>query len=169
MPSTTRHRLTTTQIGALAENIVSNELMKFSGGRLTPFAPLADDDGIDVLIFDKNTGKAIPIQVKARTITLKKTGSQERGNTVYFQVRKATFKAKRHAYFLGVLLNSDLNAVERAWLMSMRDLKKVATERPEKYVVRPSRQLNSKDRCSPYQCRSLAEVTKRLLAVLDKK
>ncbi len=89
--------LTTTQIGAMAENIVANELMRASDGRFSPFIPVADDDGIDILIYDKETGRAIPIQLKARTVTLKKKGTSERGNIVHFQVREATFKSDRDA------------------------------------------------------------------------
>ena len=54
-------KLTSTQIGALAENVVANELMIESGGRLSPFQPIADDDGIDLLVYDKVTGNALPI------------------------------------------------------------------------------------------------------------
>ena len=53
--------LSSTQIGALAESIVANELTIASGGRLTSFNPMADDDGIDILIYDKKTGEAIPL------------------------------------------------------------------------------------------------------------
>jgi hypothetical protein len=48
-----------------------------SNGRLTPFQPIADDDG---LIYDKVTGKSVPIQIKARTNTLKKSDSSGREN-----------------------------------------------------------------------------------------
>ena len=68
--------LTSTQIGTLAENLVTNELMIESSGRLSPFQPIADDDGIDVLIYDKVTGKALPIQIKARTNTINKAGEK---------------------------------------------------------------------------------------------
>jgi hypothetical protein len=66
--------LSSTQIGVLAENLVANELMIESEGRLSPFQPIADDDGIDVLIYDKITGNALPVQIKARTNTINKPG-----------------------------------------------------------------------------------------------
>jgi hypothetical protein len=62
--------LSSTQIGVLAENLVANE----PEGRLSPFQPIADDDGIDVLIYDKITGNALPVQIKARTNTINKPG-----------------------------------------------------------------------------------------------
>ena len=61
-----RWKLTSTQIGAIGEDIVASGLMIASHGRLSPFQPVADDDGIDLLIYDKKTGKALPIQVKSR-------------------------------------------------------------------------------------------------------
>lgn len=57
-----------TQIGAVAENPVANALMVESAGRLSPFSPVADDDGIDLLIYDKESGRALPAQVKSRTV-----------------------------------------------------------------------------------------------------
>ena len=36
--------LTSTQIGTLAENLIANELMIESSGRLSPFQPIADDE-----------------------------------------------------------------------------------------------------------------------------
>lgn len=57
--------------------MIANEIMIESNGRLTPFQPIADDDG---LIYDKVTGKSVPIQIKARTNTLKKSDSSGREN-----------------------------------------------------------------------------------------
>ena len=59
-------KLTSTQIGAIGEDIVASGLMIASGGRLSPFQPVAAADGIDLHIYDKKTGKALSIQVKSR-------------------------------------------------------------------------------------------------------
>ena len=101
-------KFTSTQIGSIAENLVANEVMIDSGGRLSPFQPIADDDGIDVLFYDKVIGGSIPIQIKARTKTVNKPGSKISGNTVHFEVRKATFDTDRNAYLRCVLLDSAL-------------------------------------------------------------
>ncbi|MEQ8282918.1 MAG: hypothetical protein RIC04_14270 [Parvibaculum sp.] len=58
-------RVTSTQIGAIGEAAVASALILGSGGRLAPFRPFADDDGVDLLVFDKVTRKAVPVQVKA--------------------------------------------------------------------------------------------------------
>ena len=54
------YEVTATQKGAIGESIVAIQLIVESGGRLSPFEPLADDDGIDLLIYDKQTGYSAP-------------------------------------------------------------------------------------------------------------
>lgn len=68
--------LTSTQIGAIGENLLINAVTKASDGRLSAFQPVADDDGIDVLFFDKQTGNAVAIQLKCRTATLESGGQK---------------------------------------------------------------------------------------------
>lgn len=158
---------TSTQIGAIAENLIANALMVESDGRLSPFSPVADDDGIDILIYDKETGRAIPVQVKSRTVALKKRATQERGNVVHFEVRSATFKSDRYAYLVAALLAEDASRVERAWLIPMQQLPSVAAKRTAKYVVRASKSLTSTDRYSAYRCKDAAHLVARVLALFD--
>lgn len=79
---------TSTQIGSIAENLVANALMVASHGRLSPFWPVADDDGIDLLIYDKESGRALPAQVKSRTVALKRRGSAKSGEVVFSRCAK---------------------------------------------------------------------------------
>lgn len=83
-----------------------------SEGRLSSFQPVADDDGIDVLVYDKITGRAAPVQIKSRTKAIKKRGTNSQGSVVHFEVRKATLDFERKAFLLCVLLNGRLRAVE---------------------------------------------------------
>ncbi len=89
--------LSSTQIGAIGENLLVNAVMMASDGRLSPFQPLADDDGLDVLFYDKRTGNSVAIQLKCRTVSIRKRNSEERGNVVHFQIRQATFNDARRA------------------------------------------------------------------------
>jgi len=161
-------KLTSTQIGTLAENLIANELMIESSGRLSPFQPVADDDGIDVLIYDKVSGKAVPIQIKARTNTINKAGKKERSNTVHFEVRKATLNEKRRTLLLCVLLDESLRKTERAWLIHLSDLPAIASNRKDKYVIRANRQATSKDKYKQFQCKDIAEVYQRLIENIEK-
>lgn len=159
--------LSSTQIGAIAENLVANELMIESSGRLTPFQPIADDDGLDVLIYDKVTGRAVPIQIKARTNTLKKKGSIERGNVAHFQVKKSTHRDDRHALLLCVLLSADLRSTERAWLLPLNELSTLCTVRESKYIVRANKLMTSKDKYQKFRFENIAAISKLLIKYFE--
>jgi hypothetical protein len=156
-----------TQIGAIAVSHVANVLMISSGGRLSAFWPVADDDGIDLLIYDKVTGRALPAQVKSRTVALKKRGSSERGNVVHFEIRKATFRSDRYACAILVLLSADASTIERAWVIPMLDLPRYAASRATKYVLRVSKALDTADRCSGLQCKDWAALGSRVLDLIQ--
>ena len=162
-------KLTSTQIGAIAENIVANKMMIESAGRLSPFSPLADDDGIDLLIYDKKTGKALPVQVKARTGTINKRGKKEKSNIVHFEIRTAALKNETYAFFLAVLLDQDLDNIERAWFIPIKDIRGVMNKRTKhsKYVMRANKNLLSRDKFSPYQCENMSKVCQRILKTLE--
>ena len=155
--------LSSTQIGSLAENLVANELMIESEGRLSAFQPVADDDGIDILFYDKVTGKYVPVQIKARRNTINKPGKQERGNTVHFEVRKVAIKTERNVALLCVLLSQDMRSTERAWIIPISKLKDLASNRKSKYVIRANKQLSSADKYKFFQCENIAEVADRVI------
>jgi len=154
---------TSTQIGAIAENLVANALMLESGGRLSPFIAMADDDGIDLLVYDKESGRALPVQVKSRTVTLKKKGSQERGNVVHFELRTATYRIERFAAVVLVLLGQEAYAIERSWVIPMREFQGLARASATKLVVRPNRGETSSDRFREYRCSAPKQLYERVL------
>lgn len=154
--------LTHTQVGTVGEITVASQLMLLSEGRLTSFLPLADDDGIDLLVFDKLTGKSLPVQVKART---KRTFRKPW--TVQFDVRKKTYNDRDGAFVLAILLDTATGSIDRSWLVSMSVLPEVAGSRRDKYIMVPSANDHSSDRYSPYRCDTMAEVVRRLSSFLD--
>lgn len=158
---------TSTQLGAIAENLVANTLMLESGGRLVPFVPQADDDGIDLLIYDKETGRALPVQIKSRTITLKRRGSEERGDVVHFEVRRATFRAERYAAAILVLTAENGYRIDAAWVVPMEQLNANARQGSTKLVARPSRSAKSRDRWAEFRCDSPVQLYKQVLAMID--
>lgn len=161
--------LSSTQIGAIAENLVANELMIESRGRLSPFQPIADDDGLDVLIYDKVTGKAVPIQIKARTNTLRKKNSSARGNVAHFEVKKSAFRDDRHALLLCVLLSPDLRSTERAWVLPLHNLHSLVTVKESKYVIRANKLATSNDKYQRYRFLSIADVSNYLINYFENK
>jgi hypothetical protein len=159
--------LTSTQIGALAENLLANLLMIESKGRLSPFQPIADDDGIDVLIFDKVTGSSLPIQVKARTSTIYKSGTKERGNIAHFEVRKTALKLERDVLFACILLNENMTSIESAWLIPSSDLVTIARSNESKFIIRASKSSESKDKYSQFRHASAKTFAKALIKRFD--
>lgn len=103
-----------TQKGAIAENLVCNWLMRCSDGRLSPYKPVADDGGIDVLVFDRKTRRTLLLQVKSRTrteaLTVKKRNPR-------FQIRIPTFEVGNDFYIAAILLDADLQTPEALWLI----------------------------------------------------
>lgn len=160
--------LSSTQIGAIAENVVANALMKQSNGRLSPFRSVADDDGIDLLVYDKHTGNAVPVQVKSRTGALKRSGSNEPGKVVHFEVRESALKEYDLAHVIAVLLSEDLAAIRCAWFIPMTHISEKARKGTEKFVIRASYDAASKDKFSSYRCTAEAGLAHRVVQALEK-
>ena len=161
--------LTSTQIGAIGENLLVNAVMKASDGRLSPFQPIADDDGLDVLFFDKQTGNSVAIQLKCRTGSIRKRASEERGNQVHFHVRQATFNQARTAYLVAALFNEELTEFLCTWFIPMHLLPKLGKDNSDRYVIRPSKSASSKDKYTGYRCMTAAELVQKIIAVCEGK
>jgi len=159
--------LTSTQIGAIGENLLINAVMKASDGRLSPFQPLADDDGLDVLFYDKQTGNSVAVQLKCRTNTLRRAGSEGRGKTVHFEVRHNTFNEARRAHLVGALCNDDLTDFVATWLIPMFELPQIARNISGKWVIRPSMANDSKDRFISYRCDTAIQLAERIIAICE--
>lgn len=154
--------MTQTQIGAIGEVTVAAQLMLGSEGRFSPFLPFADDDGIDLIVYDKVTGASLPMQVKART-----SGRLGKSDTILFDVRRKTFSDHDGAFLLAILLDMTGGLIQRAWLIPMAELAGIARARPDKLSITPSAKEGSNDRYTPYRCAGMAEVAERLAAWLD--
>jgi hypothetical protein len=153
---------TSTQIGKACEMLVACSIMLASKGRLTPFLPLADDDGLDLLLLDKLTGKTVPVQVKGRT------GVDAAGHaTVQFDVRKKTLSTHYGAVLLATLIDVENVSIRQSWLIPMSRLEGLATDKGDVFAIRPSTLEHAKDKCRPFRCDSMAELVRRLSAVLD--
>lgn len=154
--------MTQTQVGAIGEVTVAAQLMLGSDGRFSPFLPFADDDGIDLIIYDKVTGISMPVQVKART-----SAKLGKSDTVMYDVRRKTFSDHDDAFLLAILLDMASGLIQRAWLIPMSELGAVARVGAEKLSITPSAKEASRDRYTPYRCADMTEVARRLAAYLD--
>ena len=148
--------LTTTQIGAIGESIVAVGLTLASQGRLAPFKPFADDDGIDLLIYDKVTKRALPLQVKSRTKV-----DDRKARTVQFDVRRSTYTDQGGSHLFAVLLDG-ANLV-CSWMVPMSELTTSARAGRHKFSIVPSAKRTSKDRYTSYRRYSYEEVVDDLI------
>jgi hypothetical protein len=148
---------TTTQIGAIGECLVAAAILEGSAGRLSPFKPIADDDGMDLLLFDKVTRAAIPLQIKCR-----RGYDDPKAQTVQFDVRLKTFTQEGEGYLLCIKLQGA--AVDTLWLIPASELKTIARQSPTHLIVVPSAKPTSHDRLSPYRVRDFTEVAAKILA-----
>ena len=153
--------LTSTQRGKIAELHVATALMTQSGGRLSPFSPISDDHGIDLVIMDKATGKALPVQVKSWLL------SPERPvRTVQFDVRKATFSEMTAGVVIAVVMDAETLAMSMAWMIPLSDIPTLATEQPTKFVMAPSRMERSADRYIGHRHTTIASLTRAVEALM---
>ncbi len=161
-------QLTSTQIGAIGENILINAVMIASKGRLSAFSPVADDDGIDVLFFDKETGNTVAIQLKCRTVTIHKRGSRDRSNVVHFDVRKATFKATRKTYLVAALIDEHLSNLRCTWFIPAAKIPNLANSKSRVYSIRANISEKSHDKYSDYRCGNVEVLAKEIVNVSHK-
>jgi len=159
--------LSSTQIGAIGENLLVNAVMNASDGRLSPFQPLADDDGLDVLFFDKLTGKSVAIQLKCRTVALKKRGSEERGKRIHFEIRKSTFSDARRSFLVAALFNEDFTQFVTTWFLPLSLLPEVGRNGRDRWVIRPSNAATSADRFIAYRCATAEILAQRIVAACE--
>jgi len=161
-----------TQKGAIAENLIANWLMIGSSGRLSPYKPLADDGGIDLLVYDRQTKRTLLLQVKCRTRTNSMTNADRK--TVRLNLRTATFQDQDNFYVAGVLLSSDLHSPEALWLIPSSYVQKHALTRNDKngqpmlLVVSCSSSADSKDKWSSFRSNDPCSFVEMALQVIDK-
>jgi hypothetical protein len=147
----------TTQIGAIGECLVAAGILEASQGRLSPFKPIADDDGMDILLFDKQTRAPIPLQIKCR-----RNFDDPQAQTLQFDVRLKTFTKEGEGYLLCLKLAGA--AVETLWLIPAKDLPTIARQTPTHLVIVPSAKPSSKDRFSSYRLSNFGDVSAKILA-----
>ena len=150
------YKLTSTQAGAVGEAVAATGLMLASQGRLSPYRPVADDDGVDLLLVDKATRSIVQLQVKARMKV------DTRAETVQFDVQLGTFAEGARGYVLGILLDGP--ALRRAWLIPLTELRSVARSASTKLVIVASAKEQSSDRFRRFRHDSFESVARTILS-----
>jgi hypothetical protein len=147
---------TSTQVGAMGECLVAAAILHASAGQLSPCKPIADDDGMDLLLFDKVTRRAIPLQIKCR-----RNFDDPKAQTVQFDVRLKTFTQEGEGFLLCVKLEGVV--IETLWLIPAAELRTVARPGGTHLTVVPSAKPTSMDRLTPYRMTSFDDVVARII------
>lgn len=134
---------------------------------MSPFRSVADDDGIDLLVYDKRSGAAIPVQVKSRTNSLKKRITGERGNIVHFEIRASALREYELAHVIAVLLSPDLASIRCVWFIPMKDIVTNARRGAEKWVIRANLAASSQDKFSCYRCGPESGLAQRIIQIFE--
>jgi hypothetical protein len=148
--------LTSTQRGAIGESVVATGLMLASGGQLSPYKPIADDYGIDLLLVDKLSRSILQLQVKCRTKV-----DDPKAQTVQFDVQTGTFAEGAKGYVLAILL--DGATFRKGWLIPLAQLRALARTEPDKLVIVASAKEATKDRFQPYRHDNFGAVARAIL------
>jgi hypothetical protein len=153
---------TSGQLGTAAEIMVACQLMLASGGRLSSYVPLVDDDGIDVMVHDKLTHQSIGLQVKSWTFL-----TETRPQTVQFDVGRNTWRDDPRLYLLCVAIDGHTAQLETAWLIASGAVSAISNVRAKKMSLTPNPRPNSKDRYAPYRLGDMAAVADGLISEFD--
>lgn len=153
--------LTSTQKGKVNEYLVAASILLASSGRLSPFVPLSDDHGIDLIALDKSSQRSVYLQVKSAIANAKR-------KTVQFDVQKSTFRPVPNLLLLAVLFEPTTVSVGTSWLIPMADVPSVSVEQPDKYALSPSPVATSRDRYQPYRHEGPHALVETLLRRFDR-
>jgi hypothetical protein len=106
-------RLSSKQKGNVSENRIVELITLGSQGKLTCYRPDADDDGLDLIVNERENFRPIFLQVKGRFVL---------NNRQFVQnVGVETFKPDKRFYLAFVLFTQERFEVHRVWLVPSRD------------------------------------------------
>ena len=155
-----RTDLSSTQKGKVTESLVACTLMLASNGRLSPFVPISDDHGIDLIVLDKLTHRSIAVQIKSAIANPDRS-------TVQFDVRRATHSETGDRYLLAVLFDPVRVSLAMSWLIPMSKVPEISVETIGKFALSPSTSLTSRDRYRSFRHDDAATLAQAVLAAIN--
>ncbi|MCC7253550.1 hypothetical protein [Hyphomicrobium sp.] len=148
--------LSTVQKGKVTEALAASTLILASAGRLSPFVPISDDCGIDLIILDKETHRTVTLQIKSRI-------ANPARQTVQFNIRKASFSDLGNRYLLCVLFDPVNIALTASWLIPMSRVPDVSVEKEDAYALTPNTLAKSRDRYQEFRLNTATELANAVL------
>jgi hypothetical protein len=153
--------LSASQKGKIVEQLVGATCVLQSEGRLRISIPLVDDEGVDLIVSDRNTDRVLLLQIKSR-FTL------NNGN-YRTDVRKAALHANSNRYLLFVYYDRESASFGKTmWLVqSLKFEELLAGQKADRDIyVFQSRFTSQNDMWAPYKI-ATAELARTLLKNLN--
>ncbi len=161
---TANRTLTTSQKGKIAELYVASILMAATKGRLSAFVPLSDDDGVDLILLDKEAKTSLPVQIKGAF--LKKEAKRPQ---VHFDLRHATYDETGKTLVIAIALDAETMLFRSAWAIPSKDIPQVANKTQTNYQLHPNALQSAKDKYAPYRHDSIQSLAESVLETIKAK
>jgi len=138
--------LTSMQKGSIIESQIANLLMVVSDGELSPFMPIVDDAGVDLIVSAKGTFNTVFLQIKSRFVR-----NSRYKNRIDFQIKRNSLSESSQVQVLLVYYDQDQGDIETMWLIPSSELINNAVKLENYYRVSASRSSDSADKWSKYK------------------
>jgi hypothetical protein len=156
--------LTTSQKGKIVELYVASILMAATKGRLSAFVPLSDDDGVDLIVLDKETKTSLPVQIKGAFLK-----EEAKRPQVHFDLRHATYDETGHTLVIAIALDAETMLFRSAWAIPSKEIPQIANKTKTNYQLHPNASMSAKDKYAPYRHASIQSLAESVLKVIEAK
>lgn len=152
--------LSPVQKGKIVEAHVANQIMLLSEGELSPFLPIADDAGIDLVVTRKRRFSTLFLQVKSRF-----KASNRNKNRLDFQVEKESIVDSPQMFLLCVYFPEKEGTIRQMWMIPASVVIAKAIPLESAYRIVANWRDGSNDSWAPYRV-SPVELVSKLRTVL---
>jgi hypothetical protein len=149
--------------GKAVEHLIAALCVLGSGGDLNAWTSLVDDEGVDLVLQQRNRPETLSLQIKSRLMTAKGIAKRKRFQS---QVRAATLRPRDDLYMLFVVANPTTLDLGPIWVIPSNEFVKQAPAGPsQKHRFVASAKPDTKDRWATYLVEK-TELPSCLLAAL---
>ena len=138
--------LSSQQKGNIVESQIANMLMLASNGELSPFLPIVDDAGVDLIVTAKGVYDSIFLQIKSRFTTTQRTK-----NRLDFTIKKSSLSKSPNLQVLCVYFNQKSNEIDTMWFIPSQDIIENAIKLESSFRIVASRSSMSSDKWSKFK------------------
>lgn len=149
--------------GKAVEHLIAALCVLGSGGELNAWTSLVDDEGVDLVLQQRNRPETLSLQVKSRLTTARGIAERKRFQS---QVRGATLRPRDDLYMLFVVANPATLDLGPIWLVPSKEfIENAPAGSTGKHRFVASAKSGTKDRWADYLVEK-ADLPSHLLAAL---